>query len=190
MSQWLRQYNFTLKIVIQLITKLIQSLNYFFISVALNANCKIGIGKDWNHLNSLSETKTICYKWKNKERKLKNNFIEQNASIVPENIKGPFKVVWDQTFKFHMTDLYDNLIIRCFDNNPFIPSQCLGERNIPVQDLIEHSESVNGPITQDISLHIPYQQLNKKFPVHQMNPSLLIKFDFVHFNTQRKKKPF
>lgn len=149
----------------------------FFPVDALNAYCKVGIGKDFNSIHLTKRTKVVRLEITSKNtlsgRKARENGVTKD---------GTFKITWNANFKINLSRLDETLFISCYDENPYAPHMCIGEASIPLEDIVQQRRYVSGPITKDVQLRIPNVQLSKNLlNNYKINPSVLLKYDLLKF---------
>ena len=150
---------------------------HFSLIDALNAYCKVAIGKDLSSTHTTKRTKTVRLEISNKHtisnRKVKDNTVTKD---------GTFKITWNDNFKINIANLDETLFISCYDENPYALHHCLGEASIPLNDIVQQRRYVNGPITKDVQLRIPNEQLsNNLLNNYNIKPSVLLKYDLLKF---------
>lgn len=149
----------------------------FFPVDALNAYCKVGIGKEFNSIHLTKRTKVVRLEITSKNtlsgRKARENGVTKD---------GTFKITWNANFKINLSRLDETLFISCYDENPYAPHMCIGEASIPLEDIVQQRRYVSGPITKDVQLRIPNVQLSKNLlNNYKINPSVLLKYDLLKF---------
>ncbi len=164
----------------------------FFILLvdAMNAYCKVAIGKDWSSAHQQLTTKT--FRRVMDFRKI-NTPASRNKSILSSisklasgwtqagdftDLNNPHRIFWETDALIDIVDNEDMLFIRCYDDSPFAPHQFLGEASISIGSFIEERKMSSGVITKGVELHLPLD-LPSAYFLKKLNikPCLLVKFE-------------
>lgn len=143
---------------------------------ALNAYCKVSIGKDAASIHTTRRTKIVRLEMTTSKgggtlSRKKDHQKDGNAVNAKD---GTFKIAWNANFKINLSSLTETLFISCYDENPFAPHHCIGEAAIPLEDIVQQRRYVQGTITKDLPLRIPNQNLLNNYHI---KPSVLLKYD-------------
>lgn len=156
--------------------------HFFYFLDALNAYCKVSIGKDAASIHTTRRTKIVRLEIaSSKGGTLSRKKDHQKDGNSVNAKEGTFKITWNTNFKINLSSLSDSLFISCYDENPYAPHHCIGEAAIPLEDIVQQRRYVQGTITKDVPLRIPNQNLLNNYHI---KPSVLLKYDLIKFGTR------
>ncbi|KAJ6225111.1 hypothetical protein RDWZM_003656 [Blomia tropicalis] len=131
---------------------------------ALNAYCKIAVGKKLSEAHTLLVSKIIR--------------TTKPCETLPHNWKI-FNITWELSRNVCIYDMEDIIFIRCYESNLYSPHQSLGEASLPIGDIIKQSKKLK-KFTKGVSLTLDDEHLQKGLSVfYKITPCLFLKFDFM-----------
>ena len=149
---------------------------------AVNAYCKVAIGKDWASIKGhrlMTHTVRRVMDFRKGTKSRGTNLLSKLAAAAANLQTGgeaqdnPQQIAWNIDGKLPVVDCSDLLLIRCYDASPFAPHQLLGETSLPIDSLSDST----GIITKGVPLEIPSAHWLTKLNI---KPCLLLKLEYIH----------